>query len=60
MFTLTNVTPAQEKAGYIKGDYIFLFAPPGTNPDSFGGKVSVPWPDETEDNWTAHGTGPEE
>jgi hypothetical protein len=59
-FTLTEVTPDQENAGYIKGAYVFRFAPPGKAPGSFGGTVSVPWPDETEDNWTAHGTGPEE
>lgn len=60
-FTLNNPTTDQKNAGYIKGAYIFTFAPP-TNPSQFGGTVNDPWkkPDDAEDNWTAEGHGPDE
>jgi hypothetical protein len=58
-FTLLNPTPDQHRAGYIKGSYIFKFHPPGTNPIEFHGSLDDPWPDETEDNWTAEGRPPE-
>lgn len=59
-FTLPNPTADQQKAGYIKGTYIFKFDPPGTDPIEFGGSVDDPWPDQAEDNWTAEGRPPDE
>lgn len=60
-FTLKNPTLDQQNAGYIKGEYIFKFVPPGTDPAQFGGSVNDPWkdPDQGEDNWTAEGRPPD-
>lgn len=58
-FTLHKPTEDQQKAGYIKGTYIFSFIPPGTDPIQFGGSVNDPWPGEAEDNWTAEGRPPD-
>ena len=61
-FRLDTPTLDQHNAGYIKGEYIFTFKPPGPDPVGFGGTVNDPWkkPGDTEDNWTAEGHGPAE
>jgi hypothetical protein len=61
-FRLDNPTLDQQNAGYIKGEYIFTFKPPGLDPVGFGGTVNDPWkkPGDAEDNWTAEGHGPAE
>ena len=59
-FTLHKPTEEQQKAGYIKGTYIFSFVPPGPDPIEFGGGVNDPWPGEAEDNWTAEDRPPVE
>lgn len=61
-FRLDNPTLDQQNAGYIKGEYIFTFKPPGPDPADFGGTVNNPWKkrDDIEDNWTASGGGPDE
>lgn len=59
-FSLNPATPEQIEAGYIQGTYTFSFAPPGSAPKSFKGRLKDPHrsPTDEEADWTAKGTGP--
>ena len=57
-FRLNNPTLDQQNAGYIKGEYIFTFQPPGTDPTQFGGTVNDPWKKPDDDRRQLDGRRP--
>lgn len=54
-FTLEKLTDDQKKAGYVDGEYVFSFIPPGGGATQFSGQVKDPRPNQAEDNFTARG-----
>ena len=55
LFELNKPTQDQIDAGYIAGEYLFRFDPPGVNPPFFTGTVVDPHPGGAEDTFTASG-----